>query len=103
MPLPTYSIDQSSVLVNLRPKGFDQAAHQSKTAPILNPPDIDNERKLKLLNYIHNHPNAIYADIAKNLLISERTVGNLMRELVTEGIVSREGSRKKGSWIILQK
>lgn len=102
MPLPIYSIDQSSVLVSLRPAGFPSQEAQTKPEPVLNPPAVDNERKSKLLNYLRNHPNAVYADIAKNLLISERTVGNLMRELVTQGIVSREGSRKKGAWIIIK-
>lgn len=103
MPLPIYNIDQSSVLVCLLPTGTRSSVSPGSPAPVLTPPEINDERKQKLLDFIREHPEAIYADIAQHLLISERTVGNLMRELVASGFISRSGTRKKGSWIITQK
>ena len=67
---------------------------------MLNPPEINDVRKLKIIDFIRNHPNAVYADIAQRFLISERTVGSIMRELVSDGIITRAGTRKKGSWVI---
>ena len=95
MPLPIYNIDQSSVLVCLFPSGAHSYASPGSPAPVLPPPEINDERKQKLLDFISEHPEAIYEDMAQCLLTSERTVGNLMRELVASILISRSGSRKK--------
>lgn len=100
MPLPIYNIDQSSVLISLRPIGSGIVRPTVGTAPVLNPHEIKDVRKIKIIDFIRNHPNAVYADIAQRFLISERTVGSIMRELVADGIITRAGTRKKGSWVI---
>lgn len=99
MPMPEYSIDSSSVLVSLRPAGSPGSATNAPQ-PIINPPHVDDDRKRKILDYLRLHADATYADIAQALLLSERTIGNLMRELMQANTIARSGTRKKGSWII---
>lgn len=99
MPQPEYSIDSSSVHVSLRPAGKHET-HPASQVPVINPQHADDERKRKLLNYLRINPNAVYADIARELCISERTTGSIMRELMQAGIIERSGTRKKGAWVV---
>ncbi|MBQ9096206.1 MAG: putative DNA binding domain-containing protein [Akkermansia sp.] len=99
MPMPEYSIDSSSVLVKLHPIGY-KGEHNIPPSPIINPPYINDTRKLNIIEFLRKKPTAVYADIAQAMLISERTVGNIMRELIQAGAIYRTGTRKKGEWKI---
>jgi ATP-dependent DNA helicase RecG len=60
--------------------------------------DISNEDKIMAL--IRENPEFTVAEISQNLSIAKRTVERIMSKLVNEKLIEREGSKKKGRWII---
>ncbi len=57
-----------------------------------------NQRSI--LRYVSECPDASIRAIASAVGLSERTVSNNLSRLAEAGVVIREGSRKKGRWII---
>ena len=49
---------------------------------------------------LHDDPSLTATDIADRLGISQRAVEKQMKKLRDMGVVSRQGSRKNGLWVI---
>jgi ATP-dependent DNA helicase RecG len=47
---------------------------------------------------IINNPNITFDELAKALNKSRRTISRIIKQLREQGIISREGSDKKGQW-----
>lgn len=57
-----------------------------------------NERRLLLM--LHDNPSLTATDIADRLGISQRAVEKQVKKLRDMGVISRQGSRKNGLWVI---
>lgn len=57
-----------------------------------------NEKRLLLM--LHDNPSLTATDMADRLGISQRAVEKQMKKLKDMGIISRQGSRKNGLWVI---
>lgn len=57
---------------------------------------------LEIIKLIENNPNITIIDLSKMLNISDRAVKNNLNKLKMAGIISREGSDKKGSWKVIK-
>lgn len=57
-----------------------------------------NEKRLLLM--LHDNPSLTATDIAERLGISQRAVEKQMKKLRDLGVISRQGSRKNGLWVI---
>lgn len=66
----------------------------------INDPIKLSERERKLLQYLHEKPDMTREKLADALGCSDSTVKREMKSLSDKGVISRLGSRKKGSWII---
>ncbi|MBQ6900331.1 MAG: winged helix-turn-helix transcriptional regulator [Firmicutes bacterium] len=49
------------------------------------------------------NPHVTLEQIAKDLNLSKSTVKRNLKELITSGNVSREGSKKTGQWVVHDK
>ncbi len=54
----------------------------------------------KILNRIQENPFVTQAELVKELQMSLRTVKRLMADLQKRGLIVRQGSNRKGQWII---
>lgn len=57
-------------------------------------------RQLDIIHLLENTPDATMPEIAEVMAITYRTVRRDMEYLQKSGIISREGGRKEGRWII---
>ena len=57
-----------------------------------------NEKRLLLM--LHDNPSLTATDMADRLGISQRAVEKQMKKLKDMGVISRQGSRKNGLWVI---
>ena len=57
-----------------------------------------NEKRLLLM--LHDNPSLTATDMADRLGISQRAVEKQMKKLKDMGVISRQGSRKNGIWVI---
>ena len=57
-----------------------------------------NEKRLLLM--LHDNPSLTATDMADRLGISQRAVEKQMKKLKDLGVISRQGSRKNGLWVI---
>ena len=57
-------------------------------------------RQLEIIHLLENTPDATMPEIAEVMAITYRTVRRDMEYLKKSGIISREGGRKEGRWII---
>ena len=57
-------------------------------------------KQQRLLDCVRANPRMTYPQLSKETKIGERTVYEYMRFLQDEGIVLRDGSSKKGMWIV---
>ena len=57
-------------------------------------------RQLEIIHVLENTPGATMPQIAEAMAITYRTVRRDMEYLQKSGIISREGGRKEGKWII---
>lgn len=57
-------------------------------------------RQLEIIHLLENTPDATMPEIAEVMAITYRTVRRDMEYLQKSGIISREGGRKEGRWII---
>ena len=62
--------------------------------------DKENVNVHRLLQLIENNANATQKYYAESMGISSRTVSRLFAELQKKGILKRQGSKRKGTWII---
>lgn len=57
-----------------------------------------NDKQLLLL--LHSNLSFTASDVAEHIGISQRGAEKMMKKLKDAGIISREGSRKNGIWIV---
>ncbi|MEG1475736.1 MAG: winged helix-turn-helix transcriptional regulator, partial [Longicatena sp.] len=62
-----------------------------------------NKTQNSIIDLIMEDEQITQKDIAKKLTISDRAVRKAMVNLIENGVVIREGSSRKGKWIILNK
>ena len=58
---------------------------------------VDDREYLLLL--IRENPSITQAELAELMNKSRRSIQNLMKHLIDEGVVERVGSKKSGTWI----
>lgn len=59
-----------------------------------------NDLKTKMIALIHEKPELTYAEFATRLSVSTVTIKRNLAKLQEEGLVVREGSKRKGKWIL---
>ena len=82
--------------------------HQGESLPLASDSNpIDKEFGIKfgindksLLLLLNSNPSSTAADAAEQLGMTQRGAEKLMKRLKEAGVISREGSRKNGIWII---
>ncbi|MEG0359865.1 MAG: winged helix-turn-helix transcriptional regulator, partial [Anaerorhabdus sp.] len=62
-----------------------------------------NKTQKFILDLILENEEITQMDIAKRLVLSDRTVRKAMATLIENEVIKREGSSRKGKWIILNK
>jgi len=63
--------------------------------------DTISENDTKVLNLIRENPSITQAELKEKLQVSIVTVKRLMADLQKCGVIERQGSNRKGKWIIL--
>ena len=62
---------------------------------------VTNKSDIKALEIIAVNPNIIIKGLMEGLNLSESGVKKILLRLTASGLIMREGSRKKGSWLLL--
>ena len=63
--------------------------------------DTISENDTKVLNLIRENPSITQAELKEKLQVSVVTVKRLMADLQKRGLIERQGSSRKGKWIII--
>jgi len=63
--------------------------------------DTISENDTKILNLIKENPSITQAELKEKLQVSIVTVKRLMADLQKRGLIERQGSSRKGKWIII--
>ena len=63
--------------------------------------DTISENDTKILNLIRENPSITQAELKEKLQVSIVTVKRLMADLQKRGLIERQGSSRKGKWIII--
>lgn len=63
--------------------------------------DTLSENDTKILNLIRENPSITQAELKEKLQVSIVTVKRLMADLQKRGLIERQGSSRKGKWIII--
>lgn len=63
--------------------------------------DTISENDTKVLNLIQENPSITQAELKEKLQVSIVTVKRLMADLQKRGLIERQGSSRKGKWIII--
>jgi len=63
--------------------------------------DTISENDTKVLNLIRENPSITQAELKEKLQVSIVTVKRLMADLQKRGVIERQGSNRKGKWIII--
>ena len=63
--------------------------------------DTISENDTKVLNLIRENPSITQAELKEKLQVSIVTVKRLMADLQKRGLIERQGSSRKGKWIII--
>ena len=63
--------------------------------------DTLSENDTKILNLIRENPSITQAELREKLQVSIVTVKRLMADLQKRGLIERQGSSRKGKWIII--
>lgn len=63
--------------------------------------DTISENDTKVLNLIRENPSITQAELKEKLQVSIVTVKRLMADLQKRGVIERQGSSRKGKWIII--
>ena len=61
---------------------------------------VNGTVKDKIKDLLRKAPASTYADIAEATGVSRRTVARLISEMAENGEIEREGSDKKGTWVV---
>ena len=61
---------------------------------------VNGTVKEKIKDLLRKAPESTYADIAEATGVSRRTVARLISEMTENGEIEREGSDKKGTWVV---
>lgn len=63
--------------------------------------DTISENDTKVLNLIRDNPSITQSELKEKLQVSIVTVKRLMADLQKRGVIERQGSNRKGKWIII--
>lgn len=63
--------------------------------------DSKNDLELRLIEVIRRNPEMTQKDLGEKLSVSASTVKRILMKMKQEGKVIREGSNRKGKWILL--
>ena len=63
--------------------------------------DTISENDTKILNLIRENPSITQAELKEKLQVSIVTVKRLMADLQKRGLIERQGSSRKGKWIVI--
>lgn len=58
------------------------------------------ERQIAILRFLFAYPNATYEQIAAEINVARRTISREVEFMSTRGIISREGAKKRGKWMV---
>ena len=61
----------------------------------------DDPNVIQIVGLIQNNPKISRAELAERLQISERKTRMCIEQLKKDGILIREGSTKRGKWIVI--
>lgn len=84
-------------------KKVEEKTHKTKAVekePASNPQNNDNERIEKILDALRKQPNITQLELAKETKMSLLKVNTILQHLRADGKIIREGTSKKGSWLI---
>ena len=56
--------------------------------------------EIRILEFLKKNPAASHESIAGEIGKSKRTAQSIVRSLREKGLLSREGSRSSGSWVV---
>ena len=76
---------------------------QGKSTDIRNPKvqnGKDEPLEIRLRKAIGTNPKATYDELAEVLHVSRSTVKRIVKEMISSGIISREGGKRYGFWKI---
>lgn len=82
---------------------IEEKPHEAKTAeekPTPASQNNDNKRIEKILDALRKQPNITQRELAKETKMSLLKVNTILQHLRADGKIIREGTSKKGSWII---
>lgn len=78
--------------------------NKSETDPNVIQIDPDGDpNAIQIVCLIQNNPKISRAELAERLQISERKTRMCIEQLKKEGILIRDGSTKRGRWIVVEK
>ncbi len=63
-------------------------------------PGCTEKSREKVIKFLSQHPDASQADLIKEAGITRRAVEKLISRLKQEGLLERQGSDRKGKWIV---
>ena len=73
----------------------------NQSATIADRLPIENaDRKQRVVGYMANHENVTTAQLADYLGLSQRTVRNILKELLENGLVDRMGNYRHAKYIL---
>lgn len=58
------------------------------------------ERQIAILRFLFAYPNATCEQIAAEINVARRTISREVEFMSTRGIISREGAKKRGKWMV---
>lgn len=80
-------------------KDFSEKVTNKVTNKVAN--KVTNKSDLNLLYCIFENPNITIKEMGEKLGMSESGVKKIISRLSQDGLIKREGSRKRGSWVLL--
>ena len=63
--------------------------------------DTISENDTKILSLVRENPSITQAELKEKLQVSIMTVKRMMDDLQKRGLIERQGSSRKGKWIII--
>lgn len=71
-----------------------------KTRPTFCLGDERKAAKVQALRFFHEHPEGTISSLAVLLCYSKRNTERIVAELKDEGLLTRQGNRRSGQWIV---
>lgn len=100
-PLPTYTVNPGDIMIQFT-AGIDRIVHTGTKQVTEKVTDkvIENldDKSLKILQLLVEDPGYKYAELAKKLSVSEKTIFMHLKKLQNVGAVERVGSARNGYW-----